>query len=280
VSLTSTLTANANSLMNVLTQASLSSASAQAGYRFQLVQQRLDAQFQQKIAALQTSNDSSAEQGFLKVEISQAAQQKSAFSTLGTQYGTNANVLADLTTQITALQTAAGAGDSAGFDNALGAANSDIANLVVVQDNPVFQPDGVTQLKTGGLGIQSSGAYDLSTAAGQSAALADLANASNQITQIFSATTSNQILAGSEVTALDSQLSSLNGTLENDQLNQTAEVTVKTLQLKQQLNTQVHLIELSLSNSQSAGASLQRQELQGQQALQPPAPGTIFSLFG
>jgi hypothetical protein len=280
VSLTSTFGSTTTSIMNVLTQAALNNAAAQESYRFQLIQTQLNNQFQKKIAALQASSDTSAQDDFLKVEISQTAQQKATFSNLQTQYGSNANILADITTQITTMQNAASAGDSATFDGALVTANADVSYLAVVQDNPAVQPDGVALLKTSGLGVNSSSSYDLSTTAGQNAALADLVNASNLINQVYSVTTSNQTIAGSQATALDSQLSNLQGTLENDQFNQTATVATKTLQLKTQLNTQVHLIELSFANAQAAGASLQQQELAGQAAQNPPAPGTIFSLFG
>jgi hypothetical protein len=280
VSLTSTFGSTTTSIMNVLTQAALNNAAAQESYRFHLIQTQLNKQFQKKIAALQASNDTSAQDDFLKVEISQTAHQKATFSNLQTRYGANANILADITTQIATMQNAASAGDSTTFDGALVTANADVSYLVVVQDNPAVQPDGVVLLKTSGLGVNSSSSYDLSTTAGRNAALADLLNASNLINQVYSVTTSNQTIAGSQATALDSQLSNLQGTLENDQFNQSATVATKTLQLKTQLNTQVHLIELSFANAQAAGASLQQQELAGQAAQNPPAPGTIFSLFG
>ncbi|MGH7126130.1 MAG: hypothetical protein ACREFI_17270 [Stellaceae bacterium] len=280
MSLTPTFGSSTTSIMNVLTQAALVNAASQESYRFQLVQKLLNAQFQKKIATLQASNDSSAKDNFLKVEISQLGRQKSAFSRLQGQYGQNANILADITTQIIAMQNAASAGDASTFDGALATANADVSYLTVVQDNPAFQPDGVAQFKASGLGVQSSDSYDLSTPSGQAAALADLQNASSLVNQIYAATTGNQTVAGSQTTALGSQLSTLNGTLENDQFNRAASVTLQTLKLKTQLNTQVHLLELSFANAQNAGASLQQQELAGQAALEPPPPGTIFSIFG
>ena len=280
MTITNTFGSSTTSIMNVLTQAALVNAASQESYRFQLVQKLLNAQFQKKIAALQASNDSSAKDNFLKVEISQLGQQKAAFSQLQSQYGSNANMLADITTQITAMQNAASAGESATFDGALATANAEVSYLTVVQANPAFQPDGVAQLKTSGLGVQSSSNYDLSTPDGQSAALADLLNASSLINQVYSATTGNQTVAGSQTTVLGSQISNLNGTLQNDQFNQAANVTIQTLKLKQQLNTQVHLIQLNFANAQTAGANLQKQQLAGQAAQSPPPPGTIFSLFG
>ena len=275
-----TLGTSTTSIMNVLTQAALDNAAAQESYRYQLIQTQLNNQFQKKIAALKASADTSSQDDFLKVQISQESQQKATFNTLQGQYGSNANILADITTQITAMQNAASAGDSATFDGALATANADVSFLTVVQDNPAVQPDGVAQLKTGGLGVQPSSSYDLSTTAGQTAALADLQNAANLINQVYSVTTSNQTIAGSAATALDSKISGQDSTVQNEQLNQTAALAVKTLQLKQQLTTQLHLIELSFANAQSAGASLQQQELAGQAVLASPPPGTIFSLFG
>ena len=280
MSLTPTFGSSTTSIMNVLTQAALTSAASQESYRFQLVQKLLNAQFQKKVATLQASNDSSAKDNFLKVEISQLGQQKATFSEFQTQYGQNANILSDITAQIIAMQNAVSARDSTAFDGALATANADISYLTVVQGNPAFQLDGVDQLKASGLGVQSSGSYDLSTPGGQSAALSDLQKASDLINQVYAATTGNQTVAGSQSIALDSQISNLNGTLENDQFNQAANVTAQTLKLKTQLTTQVHRLELQFANAQSAGASLQQQQLALQATLEPPPPGTIFSIFG
>src|SRR5579872_948786 len=266
--------------MNVLTAAALNQAASQESYRFNLVQNLLNKQFQQKIATLQANNDTSAKDNFLQVEISQLGQQKSLYNKLQSQYGQNANILSDITNQIVAMQNAASAGDSATFDGALATANADVSYLAVVQDNGTMQPDGVAQLQTSGLGLQSSASYDLSTPEGQAAALADLQNASNLISQVYAATTGNQTVAGSQASALGSQVNTLNGTLENDQFNNAASVTLQTLKLKTQLNTQVHLIQLNFANAQTAGANLQRQQLGLQATLEPPAPGTIFSIFG
>ncbi len=279
-SLTPTFGSSTTSIMNVLTQAALTQAASQESYRFNLVQNLLNAQFQKKIAALQASNDTSAKDNFLKVEISQLAQQKATYSTLQKQYGQNANILSDITNQIIAMQNAASAGDSATFDGALATANADVTYLTVVQNNGTMQPDGVAQLQTSGLGVQSSASYDLSTPDGQAAALADLQNASTLVNQVYAATSGNQTVAGSQASALGSQSDTLNSTLEDDQFNNAANVTVQTLKLKTQLQTQVHLIQLNFANAQSAGASLQQQQLALQAALEPPPPGTIFSIFG
>jgi len=279
-SLTATFGSSTTSIMNVLTQAALTQAASQESYRFNLVQNLLNAQFQKKVAALQASNNTSAKDNFLKVEISQLGQQKATYGKLQNQYGQNANILSDITKQIIAMQNAASAGDSATFDSALATANGEVTYLTVVQDNGTMQPDGVVQLQASGLGVQSSDSYDLSTPDGQAAALADLQNASALVNQVYNATTGNQTVAGSQVSALGSQANTLNTTLENDQFDQLSNVTLQTLKLKTQLQTQVHLIQLSFANAQSAGASLQQQQLALQAALEPPPPGTIFSIFG
>jgi hypothetical protein len=280
VSLTPTFGSSTTSIMNVLTQAALTQAASQESYRFNLVQNLLNKQFQQKIANLQANNDTSAKDNFLKVEISQLGQQKATYGKLQNQYGQNANILSDITNQIIAMQNAASAGDPATFDSALATANSEVTYLTVVQDNGTMQPDGVAQLQQSGLGLQSSDSYDLSTPEGQAAALADLQNASTLISQVYAATTGNQTVAGSQVNALGSQVNTLTTTLENDQFNNMSSVTLATLKLKTQLQTQVHLIQLNFANAQNAGASLQQQQLAMQAALEPPPPGTIFSIFG
>jgi hypothetical protein len=280
VNFLSALISNSTGLMNVLTQASLNNSASQAGYRFQLIQSQLNAQFQKKIAAAQAANDTSSSDNFLKVEISGLGQQVSTLNSLRSQYGTNANTLGSITTQLSALQNAASAGDTAGFDAALNDANTYLSQLIVVNSNAIFQPDGVAQLKLSGLGINPSSSYDLSTPAGQAAALADIANASTQINLVFNATAGNQEVAGSQSGALSSQQSQLNNTLQNKQFNEKAQITIQTLQLKQQLNTQTHLIELSLANAQATSKSLQQQQLQAQQAFAPAPPGSIFSIFG
>ncbi len=273
-------TGSTTNVMNVLTQTALNNAAQMQSYRFQLIQNLLNAQFQKKIAAVKASTDTSAQDDFLQVQISQESRQKATFTTLQGQYGQNANILADVSAQIAAMQNAASAGDSNGFDTALANANADISYLTVVQSNPTFQDDGVEQLKINGLAVQPSSGYDLSTTDGQNAALADLNNASNLITQISSVTTSNQTIAGSAAAALQAQISTQDNTVQNDKFNQSATVATRTLQLKSQLNTQVHLIELSFANANAPATSLQQQQAAGQAALQPAAPGSILSIFG
>ncbi len=172
-------TSTTTNIMSVLTQTSLDAATALASQRFQLVQTQMQNQYNTKVAALQAESKPTSSENFLQVEISGLGNQKSTFSTFQSQFGSNVNILGDLSTQIVALQNAVQSGNAAAFDGALGTATADISYLTVVNSNPAFQPDGVTQLKANGLGVKSSSSYDLSTPAGQAAALADLNTASH-----------------------------------------------------------------------------------------------------
>ena len=175
-------TASTTNIMSVLTQTSQAAATAASAQRFQLLQTLLQNQYNTKVTALQAQSAPTASENYLQVQISGLGQQLSTFSTLQTQYGTNSNILGDLTTQLTALLNAAQAGDAATFDGVLGTAQGDIADLVVVNPNPALQDDGVTQIKANQLGIGSSSSYDLSTAAGQAQAVADITAAENTVT--------------------------------------------------------------------------------------------------
>jgi hypothetical protein len=272
-------TSSSTNIMSVLTQTSLDAATAASSKRFQLLSTLLQNQFSAKAAALTAEGQPTASENFLQVEISGLSQQKAIFSKLQNQYGANIPLLGDLSAQLTSAQTAAQNGDSAGFDAFLAAANTDIAGLTVVQANGVLQNDGVTPLKLNGLGVKSSATYDLTTAAGQAAALADLTTAQQLVGQVASQTTINQIIAGGKSSALSSQSDSLNNTLQNDKFARQAQAATQTLTLKNQLNTQLHLVELQFSNSQAAAKSLETQQQNLQSVLAAPAPGTTLSIF-
>ena len=270
----------ATNIMSVLTQTAQDAASAASQQRFAQLQTLLQNQYNAKVAALQAQSTlPTGEEQFLKVQISNLSQQKSIFNTLDTQYGNNLATLGDLASQITALQNAVQAGDSAAFDAALGGANTDVGNLTIVKYNPAVQDDGVTALKINGLGIQSSSAYDLSTPAGQAQALADI-NAAQQVTsQVASITTVNQAIAGAEVTSLSSQYDSVNSKLQDDQTAAQLAATQQIVTLKAQLQTNLHLAELQFTNSQAAAKSLENQQNNLQAVLSAPPPGTILSIF-
>jgi hypothetical protein len=273
-------TSTTTNIMSVLTQTSLDASTALAQKRFTLVQTLLQNQFAAKAAALaaQSKLTTGSEQ-FLQVEVSYLAQQKSTFSTLQNTYGGNVPLLGDLSSQLTALQNAVQAGDSAAFDGALTNATADVSYLGVAAANPAMQEDGVTALKVNGLGIKSSGNYDLTTAAGQSAAIADISAAQLVVSQIGTMTGVNQAIAGAQVTALGSRHDSLNNQLQNDQFASQAQAATDTLKLKTQLTTQLHLVELQFSNSQAAAKSLENQQNNLQSVLAAPAPGTTLSIF-
>lgn len=273
-------TKTTTNIMSVLTQASLDASTALAQKRFTLLQTQLQNQYNAKVAALQAKSKPTPEENFLQVEISALGKQRSTFGTLQSQYGTNSNILADLTTYLATLQNAAQAGDATAFDGALGSANADVSYLTVVKPNPVLQSDGVQQLKTNGLGIKSSSSYNLSTPAGQAAAIADITAAQTNITQVSLMTTTNQNIASAQLTALTSQYSLLNNNLQSDEFTRSAQATTDILKLKNQLNTQVHLVELQFSNSQAAAKSLETQQNNLQSVLAAPAPGTTLSIFG
>lgn len=273
-------TNSTTNIMSVLTQASLDASTALAQQRFTMVQNLLQKQFADKAAAAQadSSKTTSAEQ-YLQVQISGVAQQKSIFSTLQTQYGGNLTIFGDLSSHLTALQNAAQSGDSAGFDAALQIVNVDVSALTIVKPNPAMQNDGVEALKTNGLAISSSSTYDLTTGAGQAAALADVGAAQQLISQITSQTVFNQSIAGSQLTALGSKYDSLNNTLQNDKFAAQVQSTTDILNMKNKLNTQLHLVELQFSNSQAAAKSLENQQSNLQAVLAPAAPGSILSIF-
>jgi len=270
---------NATNIMSVLTATAQDAATAIAQQRFTQVQTLLQNQYSKKVAALQAQSQPTAVENFLQVQISNLGKQKSTFSTLETQYANNSAILADLTTFLTTLQNAAQSGDSAAFDGALANANADVSYLTVVAGNPALQDDGVGQLNANGLGIKSSSSYDLSTASGQAAAIADINAAQANITQISVLTNLNQNIAASQLTALGSQYDQLNNQLQNDQFDQQTQATTQILNLKNQLNTQLHLVELQFSNTQAAAKSLENQQNNLQAVLSAPAPGTIFAIF-
>ena len=152
--------------LTVLYQMAQNQAALTQNQQLAEISQDLQNQLNRKISSLQTPVDQ------ISVNVSQQqinslqAQQK-AVSGLETTFGTNGSLLSDLSSQVNLMSQAATAGNSSAFDNALSAATTDVSDLGVASYNPIFQYDGVSALKTNGLGIQSSASYDLSTAPGQ-----------------------------------------------------------------------------------------------------------------
>ncbi|HZT50361.1 MAG TPA: hypothetical protein VFA22_00420 [Stellaceae bacterium] len=250
--------------LDVLANAAATAAQTQSQIEFNAINADLQKQLQTKITALENAPDD-AVVAALQAQVSPLQQQASAATSIGSKFGGNANILADLQNQLADLQTAASAGDAAGFDNALAAANIDVVDLAVIPPVAPYQPDQIDALKTTGLGIGSSSSYDLSTPAGQAAAAAAVQAAQDLIGQIFAVTSSNQIIAGSKGTALTTQVNALTSQL--NQLQQTDQTSVLTQiqQLTQQAQNQSHLIELALGNTFALSTALA-------QAANPPQP--------
>ena len=150
-----------------------------------------------QIAQLESQSSDTTTVELLQSQLNAANTQNSAFTRASTQWLANEKTLSDLTTQLTALNTAAQNGNSSGFDSALGLAQLDVINLNVVSFVPGTQPDGVVNLKLSGLGVQSSATYDLSTPAGQTQAQSDIAKAQSVVSQITNVTLQNQVIATS-----------------------------------------------------------------------------------
>lgn len=274
------LSQSENNIFNTLQQTSAAAQSASSQNNLQIIQNQLNNQYQQQIAALNAQGKDTAEQSYLQVQISDLGKQKSFFSQYLNQYGTNTAILGDLTNQLAAAATAAQNSDSTGFDAAVQAANTDVANLAVIQQNPAFQPDGVDTFKSNGLGIGSSASYNFSTTAGQNAAAAAIAAAKQQVAQISLITTSNQTVAGSTADNLDNEQFSLTAQLDAEQTTQAEAVTSETIKLKSQQTIKIHLVELELGSNNSAATSLQQQETNLQTVLNSPPPGSVLSIFG
>jgi hypothetical protein len=258
--LTSAIASSSNyTILSALAQAAQTRAQQSQTQQLALIDNQIQKQLQTKIAALQQAPDSSST-NVLQSQVNQVSSTKSNLTTLQSQYSNNQTILVDLQNQLANLQTAASAGNSTGYDGYLALANADLSNLTDVQQNPIFQVDGVQAFQTSGLGISSSTSYGLSTSSGQAAAEAAINNAQIEVNQIATTTTGNVLVAGSEITALSSQYENLNNELEAQQSAQTDATQAEVTTLTTQATTQEHLIELALGNSQAQAASLLAQE--------------------
>ena len=198
------------------------------------------------------------------------AQQKTV-SAAETLFGTNGSLLADMTSQLTKMTSAITNNDSNSFDNALSAIKTDLTDVGLPTWNPLFQSDGVAQLKNNGITIQSAASYNLSTTAGQNAATSDVTSLQNLLTGIMKVNGSNQTVAASETAALNGKVIALQ-TYQSDQQNaQSQKVAQETQTLTANMSNQLHLIELNLGQTSTAAATLSA-------ALNPPTTQT--SVFG
>lgn len=220
------------------------------------VNNTLTTRLNNRIAQLQSQAADTTTVELLQSQLSAATTQNTAFSQASSQYLANGTFLADLTNQLTALNTAASTGDSSGFDSALALAQTDLADLNVVAYVPGTQPDGVTNLKLNGLGIQSSATYNLSTPAGQAQAEADVANARSIVSKISTITTQNQEIAASSSAGLTADINNLNLQLNQITQNQNTTVQAEITKLQQQEQDQFHVLELTLSTSNNSASLL------------------------
>jgi hypothetical protein len=256
--------------LTVLYQMAQNQAALTQNQQLAEISQDLQNQLNRKISSLQTPVDQ------ISVNVSQQqitslqAQQK-AVSGLETTFGTNGSLLSDLSSQVNLMSQAATAGNSSAFDNALSAATTDVSDLGVASYNPIFQYDGVSALKTNGLGIQSSASYDLSTAPGQAAATAAVTAAATVVGSILAINGSNQTIAASQLTALDGKISSLQNLQSLQQNSATQQTQAQIQQLTTNEQNQLHLIQLNLGNTSALATELNT-------ILNPPSP--VTSVFG
>jgi len=256
--------------LSVLQSISQATASVTQSRQLANIAQDLQNQLNRQLAAIQQPTDQ------VSINISQnrvnqlQAQQKTV-SSFETQFGSNGNLLADMTNQLNLMTQAITNSDGTAFDNALSALNTDFTDLTPTAWNPLFQSDGITQLKNAGITIQSSASYDLTTPAGQTAATADVTALQNTLQNIIKINGSNQTVAASQLTALNGQISALQNLQFQQQTAQSQAVAQKTAQLQTNMANQLHLIELSLGQTSQLATALSA-------ALNPPKP--INSVFG
>lgn len=263
------------SLINTLAQVATAAAQSQSQYQLKLIGDRMTAQLNQKIADLKARSDDPM-LPILEQQASALNKQKTSYDSARSQMVANQTPIADLENQISTMATAVNAGDSAGFDQALAAAQTDVGILVIVPLLPGFQPDGATSLKVNGLGIQSSASYDLSTPAGQAQANADVSAAQSLVQQLSTTATQNIQVAISVSQALDTQITSVNNQISSKQQSELTDAAGQIQQFQQQTRTQFHLIELAFGNVGQDGTMLQQFETaQSASASQ----GSIFSIL-
>ena len=254
----------------VLQSISQATASMTQSQQLANIAQDLQNQLNRQLAALQPPTDQ------VSINLSQnrinalQAQQKTV-SSLETQFGNNGNVLSDMSNQLNLMAQAVTNSDGTAFDNALSALNTDLTDLTPPSWNVLFQSDGIAQLKTNGINIQSSATYDLTTPAGQAAATADVTAVQNQLQTIITLNGGNQTVAASQITALNGQINALQSLQLQQQTAQSQAVAQQTAQLQANMQNQLHLIELSLGQANQLSTALSA-------ALNPPKP--INSVFG
>lgn len=258
------------SLITVLYQAAQNTAALTQNEQLAEISQDLQNQLNRKLAALQDPTDQ-VSVNYSQSQIDALQKQQSAVSALETTFGTNGSILADMTSQLNTMASAASGGDGTGFDNALSALNTDLSILAVPTSNPLFQNDGVNGLKVSGFSIQSSASYNLSTPSGQAAATADVTTAQNLVQGILKINGSNQTVAASQITALNGQINALQTLQQQQQTTASQKNQAQIQQLQVNMQNQLHLIELNMGKTTGVANMIS-------QALNPPQP--VTSVFG
>ena len=257
-----------STLLNALATAYSTAAQSRTTIELDIINARIQQQTDTKIAALQGPADT------VQITANQTlvSQLNNKFTTnnqFANIFSSNNNVFADLTSQLAALQTAISNGDPQGFELALQQANNDVGNLVIAPPMAPYQADNLESFKTNGLGIKSSADYDLSTAAGKAAAVADVQNAQSLVIQLSGIQTSNQILAFSIASALTTQINTINKTITEMQNENSDYISAQTDKLNQQAQIQEHLIQLGFGNSTTLGTALQQMTTSSDVATSP-----------
>jgi hypothetical protein len=244
------------SLSSLLTSAITTGTQNQSQLELSAIGNTLTNRLNTKIAQLKADATDAASNNAVQGQITSLNQKNENYSKALPALGKNAEAISDIKIQVGNLATAAAAGDSASFDQALAATATDIQNLQSVPQLSGFQLDGVSILKSKGLGVQSSATYDLSTPAGQAQASADVQAASTLVNQVYGATSQNQAIANSVSQALTGHIDQLNSQISNQQTNAliSAQTQISTLQTQEQ--TEFHLIELESGSTTNASSVL------------------------
>jgi hypothetical protein len=262
------------SLINQLAQSAVSAAQSNAQLQLKIIGARMTSDLNKKLAELKAqSTDPTV--GPLQDQVTTLKAKSKSYSAAQTQLAGNATALSDVKIQLGTLASAAADGDGATFDKARTAIQNDLNDLQVVPPLAGLQPDGITQLKTNGLGIRTSAGYGLSTPSGQAQAFADVQAVQGIIDQAFATTSQNQTIAGTISTAVAGQVSALNsqiGDKNNEALNTAATAAVKA---RQQTQTQFHLLELQIGSIQNNSSWLINTEA----VLANPPTGGLFGLI-
>ncbi len=257
--------------------ANVASASAQSfvQFRLKLIGKQITAQLNKKIDQLKEQAQD-PKIPLLQQQEAALNGQKSGYDQALTQLGTNGTTLGDLSIQLSNLANAAAQGNSATFDQALSAANTDLGVLQIIPALAGLLPDGVNSLKSNGLGIQSSATYNLSTTTGQAQASADVQAAQNLVKQIASTNTTNQEIGTSISQSFGTQITGISDQINNKQTAILTDGAAQVAKLNQQAKTEFHLIELQFGDVPQTGSILS--SAQNAHNIAPP-PGSVISVL-